>query len=495
MDEPRFDPLDYVSVFNRRKWWFIVPVALSIVVGVVLVWKLPRTYQAMTTVAVSSARVAPTVVGAVEMDKADRMRAVSQLLLSRAVLERTARLEHMDKGDSIDGAIAKLRGGISVALPDSITPGGAATATGGANNQQQLTPDQRAALDTYQVSYIDDTPDDSQRILNRLAQVFVQENSKTLEIRAQDTSQFIEGQLRSSQSRLALLEEKLRQMKESYMGRLPEQTNANLAMVTAAQRQLEANATAMRGEQDRLALVERQMEAMTSNADDMMSMKGTPQETAQSRVATLQRQLADAQLVYTEKHPEVIRLKQELSDAEKAADVERSRPAADRMGILNANADYRALVKEREATKLRIAELQRQQNATSDEIKAYQARVEAAPRVEQQMVSLNREYSFEQATYNDLSQKKQAALLNEEIQRKQGSEQFAVLIPAGLPMEPFKPKPLRVMLMAIAAGFVLGGAGAVGREYLDRSVHDARGLRDEFELPVLAEIPRIEPAL
>ena len=47
----------------------------------------------------------------------------------------------------------------------------------------------------------------------------------------------------------------------------------------------------------------------------------------------------------------------------------------------------------------------------------------------------------------------------------------------------------------IAAGLVLGGAFAFGREYLDRSVHDARGLRDEFELPVLAEIPRIEAVL
>src|SRR5262249_2722744 len=126
MDEARFDPLDYVSVFNRRKWWFIVPAALSLVIGALLVWKLPRTYQATTTIAVSSARVAPTVVGAVEMDKADRMRAVSQLLLSRSVLERTARLEHMDQGSSIDGAIATLRAGISVALPDSITPGGGA---------------------------------------------------------------------------------------------------------------------------------------------------------------------------------------------------------------------------------------------------------------------------------------------------------------------------------------------------------------------------------
>lgn len=490
MEEPRFDPLDYVSVFNRRKWWFLAPVALAIVIGVLLVWKLPRSYQASTTVAVSSARVAPNVIGAAEMDKSDRIRAVAQLLLSRSVLERTARLEHMDQGQSIDAAIAALRNGITVSLPDSITP------NNGSGPSQQLTPDQKASLDTYNVSYVDNTPEDAQRILNRLTQVFVQENSKTLEIRAQDTSQFIDGQLRASETRLATLEEKLRQMKEAYMGRLPEQTNANLAMVSAMQRQLESNATTMRGEQDRLALVERQIEGMSASADEMVAaMKGTPQESAQSRVLTLRRQLADAQLNFTEKHPEVIRLKQELSDAEKAAAAERARPAADRVAILNSNSEYRSLLKEREQTKLRIAELQHQQTNVSDQIRAYQARVEAAPRVEQQMVSLQREYDLERASYGDLTQKKQAALLNEDLQRKQGGAQFAVLIPAGLPSEPFKPKPLRVMLMALAAGLVLGGAGAVGREYLDRSVHDARGLRDEFELPVLAEIPRIEPAL
>jgi protein tyrosine kinase modulator len=111
------------------------------------------------------------------------------------------------------------------------------------------------------------------------------------------------------------------------------------------------------------------------------------------------------------------------------------------------------------------------------------------------MVSLNREYELERSAYASLTQKKQAALLNEELQRKQGGEQFSVLVPASLPSEPFKPKPMRVMLMALAAGLVLGGAGVVGREYLDRSVHDARGVRDEFELPVLAEIPRIDPAI
>jgi polysaccharide chain length determinant protein (PEP-CTERM system associated) len=493
MDEPRFDPLDYVSVFNRRKWWFIVPMVLALIVGGLLVWKLPRTYQATTTIAVSPARLAPNLVGAVLMDRAERMHAVSQQLLSRTVLERTARLEHLDQHGSIESAINRIRGSITVMPADSITP--AADSSGG-TAPKTLSPDQKAQLDTYQVSVLDATPEDAQRIVNRLAQVFVEENNRSREVRAQDTSQFIETQLQASGARLASVEARLRTMKEAFMGRLPEQTNANLAMVSAMQRQLESNATSTRAEQDRLSMIERQIEAMRQGADNaVMATKGTPGEAASSRVQTLRQQLADAQLTYTDKHPEIVRLKDELATAEKAAAAEKARPVSDRMAILNATPEYRSLLKDAELSKMRISELQHQQASLTAQVAQYQGRVEGTPRVEQQMVSLQREYDLERATYQDLSGKKQAALLDEELQRKQGGEQFAVLTPAGLPSEPFKPKPLRVMLMAIAAGLVLGGALAFGREYLDRSVHDARGLRDEFELPVLAEIPRIEPVL
>jgi uncharacterized protein involved in exopolysaccharide biosynthesis len=470
-----------------------VPVALSILVGLLLVWLLPRTYQATTTVAVSSARLASNLVGAVEMDREERMHGVSQQLLSRPVLERTVRLEHLDDHGNVEKAIAKLRAGIQVSFPDSITPG-AATTTGPAANQ--LSPEQKASLDTYEVSYVADAPEDAQRIVNRLAAVFVEENSKSREIRAQDTSAFIGTELQASEGRLATLENKLRDMKEAYMGRLPEQTNANLQMISTLQQQLESNGTALRGEQDRLQITQQQIDAMERGADEAaLAAKGTPGETALMHVASLQRQLADARLTFTEKHPEVVRLKDELATAQKAAELERSKPASDRQGLLNVSPDYRALVKVRDTSKLRIADLQRQAAQINAAISNYSARVEQAPRVEQQMVSLTREYELEKAANAKLTEKKSAALLAEELQRKQGGEQFAVLVPAGLPDEPFKPKPFRVMLMALAAGFVLGGAGVVGREYLDRSVHDARGLRDEFELPVLAEIPRIEPVL
>ena len=44
MEERRFHPLDYVSVLRRRKWWFVAPLVLSIVVGAALAMLLPREY-------------------------------------------------------------------------------------------------------------------------------------------------------------------------------------------------------------------------------------------------------------------------------------------------------------------------------------------------------------------------------------------------------------------------------------------------------------------
>ena len=51
-----------------------------------------------------------------------------------------------------------------------------------------------------------------------------------------------------------------------------------------------------------------------------------------------------------------------------------------------------------------------------------------------------------------------------------------------------------LLLTALGLGLALGGASAFGREFLDRSIRDARKLQDEFEVPVLAEIPRIHGA-
>jgi uncharacterized protein involved in exopolysaccharide biosynthesis len=345
-------------------------------------------------------------------------------------------------------------------------------------------------LDSFRISYTDRSPERTQKVTNRLAQVFVQENSKTRTRRAEGTSEFLAAQLADSTRRLDQLQAKLRMAKEAYMGRLPEQTDANLQMANGLRQQLEATSNALRGEQDRLTMIEGQLDAVEQGAVPAL-VPGPPG--IPDRIRDLQDQLAGARARgYTDRHPEVILLQEELTSARAELAAATTQPADARHERLQADPVYRRLSSDREASRLRIRELQRTMNGIQQQIALYQRRVEAAPMVDQALTALQREYDLEEAQHKQLSTKYQSALQAEDLERRQGGEQFSILYPAYLPTTPISPNPLKLMLMALAIGLCLGAAAVAGVELFDRSVHDVRGLQQEFAVPVLGEIPHIE---
>ncbi len=481
MEESHVHALDYLSVFRRRKWWLIGPILLSVVVGLLLVRYLPKQYKSSATLSVAAPIVSPSLVNqSSPLDNQERLRALSQQLLSPTILERVVREERLSSGDPHDDEVGRLRRAVDVTVPDPVA---------------STTEPRR--LDLFVVSYSDRDPRRAQRIANRLATVFVDENSKLRAEHAEDTSAFIATQLRASESRLADLEARLRKAKEAHMGRLPEQTQANLQTLSGLRQQFETNAASLRSEQDRLAMIERQIEGVRQGRSDTWIPAGRgdamtlPVET---RVMTLERELANARNMYTDKHPEIQRLQDELQNAKKEAAADQQRPAADRLAQLQLDPGFRQLNADREMTRLHIRELERNGTDIQRHIQSYQARVEAAPMVEQQLISVQRDYDLEKQQYSELSAKLHSASLSENVERNRRGEQFTVLYSAAFPLEPTKPIPWRVMAMSIFGGLCLGAALALGGEYLDRSIHDVRELKDAFDLPVLGEIGRIEAA-
>jgi polysaccharide biosynthesis transport protein len=473
MEERSLHLLDYLSVVKRRRWWLVAPIVVGVLVGGVLAIVLPREYESTTTLVVTTPAVTD-LVRSPAGDLAERVRAISHELLSRPVLERVAREEGLAQDSSMDSAVAAIRSKSSVGLPP-----------------KTLAATSRSGPDTFLVTYMGRSPEATQRITNRLATAFIEEHSKLREARAEDTSAFIATQLAQSQARLKSTEEKLRQMKEANMGRLPEQTPGNLQMVSGLRQQQESTAMSLRGEQDRLAMFERQIEAMKQGVADAPVGRSTGTLSAQGRLLVLRRELDEASAMYTEKHPEIQRLKSEITSTEALVKAEGARPAAEREPTLAADPTYRELVAQAQTSRLRIRDLDRTISRLGGEIARYQGRVDSAPAIEQQMSSLNRDYELEKQQYGSLVARRQAAQLAEDVERKRAGEQFAVLYPAYLPSDPKTPNVPRLMLFAIAAGVIAGAVLALGREYLDRSVHDARALQHEFELPVLAEIPHI----
>lgn len=478
MNERTLHPLEYLLIFKRRKPWFIIPFVVCSVVGIALALLLPATYRSEATIAVQAPAVAPDLVSSrASLDREERLRALSQQLRSPAVLERVVRDEGLIGDRPIEVVTQELNRRIDVEVPRPIAQ---------TNGQPEL--------NAFYIVYKDRTPERTQRIANRLAQVFVDEHSRSREMQAEGTAEFLGSQLRASQERISALENRLRTAKEQYMGKLPEQALANLQTVSGMRQQLESTGNNLRSEQDSLALIERQMQQMRQGAYSAPTGTAGIPTTPQQRVVALQRDLAAARGKYTSRHPEIQLLEEELAAARAEAEAFGQQSEDSRSELLAADPNYQQLVAERNQTQLRIKTLRRMQGQLQADIARYQQRVEAAPMVEQELATLERDYDFERANYKALSERHSAALLQEQVARTRGGERFSVLNGAYLPESPESPNRLRIALIALALGLGLGGAMVFGREYLDWSIRDPRVLQDQFDVPVLAEIPRIRDA-
>ncbi|CAN5768245.1 hypothetical protein BH24ACI5_BH24ACI5_09000 [soil metagenome] len=480
MEERSFHPLDYVSVLRRRKWWLIAPVLVALVAGALAALFLPKEYQSTATIGVAAPTLSPEILkGVSSLDASERQRSISQHLLGNVVLERVVREEQIDPTKPTEEAAAALRRRVTIFVP---TPIGLSPRAG------------ERGLDSIELRVTSRNPDRTRQVTNRLASVFVEENSKRNTERAENTVEVLAGELRKSQERLTQIEEQLRQKKERYMGRLPDQVDANLQTANGLRNQLESYSTQLSMEGNQLLLLETQLEQMRQGAGSasLTSSAAAAIQGAQARINTLNQQLVTARAAgYTDKHPEIIHLREEIAQARSELTVaKQAGPGGD---ALRADPLYNQKVAERDALKARIASLRKAQSSIGGQIATYQNRVESAPMVEQDLAGITRQQELENARYKDLKAKYDQAALQGDIARQQGGERFSVLYAASMPVL-VSVAPLRIMLLALGAGLMLGAALLVGREFVDRSVHDARALQSEFELPVLGEIPTIHRA-
>lgn len=484
IEEQSFHPLDYVSVVKRRMWWFIVPLVICVLAGVLAVVLLPKKYVSSAAIGVASPTLAPEVMrGVSSLDPVERQRAISQLLLSPQVLERVVRDEKMSPSKPVAETASLLRTNIAenISVPSPIGLGNAR-------------PDLSKGIDLFYLGYSDKDPARAQRITNRIAYVFVEENAKEQTVRAENTSEMLAQQLSASEERLKNIENQLRDKKQNYMGRLPEQMAANVQMVNGARSQFESLSMQLRTEQDHLNLVEGQIEQMKqgTGAEGMTAANVLSVQAAQKHIDELQGQLASGRaLGYTDKHPDVIRLQEEIKQAKAELAQAQQHEPENREQALRADPLYRNKLTERDQTRARINELRLASTNAQKQISSYQTRVDSAPTVEQELQSLERDRLLEQDKYKTLSGSLMQARANEDATRKQSTERFSVLYPASLPDKPTEPNALKVMALALVAGLVLGAGAALGREFLDRAVYDTRALESQYQVPVLGEIPRI----
>lgn len=293
---------------------------LSIASGIVI-YKLPAIYRAEALILVDGQKIPERyVVATVNAELQDRLATISQRILSSTRLMKIIEsydLYHDERKTlSQEEVVEKMRADVKVAV------------------EKGWSHDHPGA---FRVSYEGKSPTVVAEVSNQIANLFIEENLRARETNAEGTAAFLESELEQSKKALDELELKVRQYKTEHNGQLPQQENSLLGNLARLQVELQGNQDAInRAQQSKMMLdsaisiaessqtsykqVAQSMQKRAATTAATSSGSGPSGESAaptRTRAELLEQQLEVAKQRYTDNHPAIAYLKEQLAAARK----------------------------------------------------------------------------------------------------------------------------------------------------------------------------------
>lgn len=479
---------DYIiDVLIRGRWFLIVPLCISLTLGLGMTLTANKTYEAATMILVQPQRVPINYIkSVVSSGIGERISTISQQVLSRSNLEQIIEqfgLYENSSGIYQEEKIEALRKQIKVKIENS-----------------------RGGSEAFSISFTGSEPERVMRIANTLASYFMDENLKVREAQAIGTSEFLDSELEKTKKRLEEKEQKVAAFRAKYLGGLPDELESNLRTLDRMQKEVTDKAMLLREVNTSISQLDSQISSMAATGgsgtggDDFLSFDLEESEEGDDSAVQAAQEKYDALLLrYTEKHPDVKKLKsiiEKLKQKLEAAKEEEELPSAEsEEDILpDMGMDPVAPLKAQRAQLVAEANnIQAEVSAIQEKMKIYAQRVEDTPKRELELQSLTRDYSNIQDVYNSILDRKLEAELSVNMEKKQKGEQFRILDHARLPEKPISPNVKMMFLLSIAGGLGLGGGFLFLKELLTFSVIRRDDQIDTLlGLPILASIPPLE---
>jgi polysaccharide chain length determinant protein (PEP-CTERM system associated) len=467
---------ELVCAVWRRPGWILLPILIGLGAAYALIRVLPPTYEAGTLVMVDKQKVpADYVKATVTTSMEDRIRTIEQQVNNRENLERL---------------IAEL--GL---YPGLRKRGSMADAVELARRDMKV---QKQGDSIFGIVFHYTNPAKTAQAANRVAELFIDDSLKQRETQAQGTSTFLESELLETKKRLEIQEGRIAAFKRLYMGQLPEQSETNLRTIETLQSKLEIDMAALdKAEQRKLYIQGQIAQGRDAVLPPPRVSAGPAAPPPPSRLDLARAELAALLGQYTDRHPDVIRKREEVAYLEKQEREKKSAPppVVEEEPVRAAPRVDPLLRSELDGVDLEIRSLQSERERILSQIAGLQGRLENVPRIEQQLLSLTRDYDNIKKSYDSLLEKRINAHLAENLEKSQQGEQFRILEKAIPPDAPSGPNKLLIWLAGLAGGSVAGIALALLREQTDHTYADPESLQAAFPgVPILATIPMVGSA-
>ncbi len=451
-----------IAIGRRRLWLIVVSFLLVFVVVFGYVKALPKLYRSSTTLLVVQDIVAESLVeNDVTTELELRLGMIRQALMSRAqlqeVIEEFNLYEGMRRVAPPAAVVEKLRRDITI------------------TQEPYTRPQQRRSSASFEVkiSYRAWDPDLAAEVANGLARRFQAEDERNRSRETARATEIVRDQLESAREEFQYQEERLTEFRNEHMGNLPEQQDINLSTLSRLNSELMIN-----GERQ-LQLAERQEAALNAAIASGSPMTAANTLPAPLRLERLQQELQQSRGMYTESHPEIIRLEREIRALRR--EMASQPPGSD---SITGNGSPVELDRA-------MAQLKADERRLKNDIAELTNRIQDIPRVDQQLRRLTSDYDAARKVYLEQQDLYRDAILAQslETEKNQDVKIVEVAIP---PDFPFAPDRNRLLFVGLV---LAGGFAAVVlflAEQLNKSFHSARDLRRFTRVPVLASIGDIQ---
>ena len=474
----------YLDLVLRRKKIIISFFLVSIVAGLGLYLRTPKVYQCTSLIKYQRQSINPTRMSPddVRSQTRDVVSTISQQITSRTSLEGIIK-----EFDLYSGARLRLPMEDVVAMMRQ--------------NHINISPDRG---DIFKVSYQGADPRKVMRVTNALAAKFIEENLRFREEQASATSAYVRDELSMAKESIDRKEEVMRDYKLKYYNEMPDQRQANMNRLSALQDQLQSNQDSVQDLERTKVLIQEQVSLrreMLAQAARHAGLGETgelvsPLLSPQGEIAGMRARLQELRARYTDKHPEVRRLRKRL---EKLEDEQLAGVAVEEEGDLlpslspagSGDQQLEQLRMQLKDIDYQIRQLKKDRGKIEKQINQYLQWIENGAVREAEWAALTRDYEQMQEHYQALVARNLEAESAEYLEKSQRGSQFKIVDPAHFPEKPFKPDFRKIMLMALALGLGVGGGLSFGLELLDTSFKDPEEVENVLGLPVACAIPLI----
>jgi len=408
-------------------------------------------------------------------------------------------------------------------------------------NAQATDPRRRSANNSaiaFAVSFDYSEPRVTQQVVNELVTLYLTENLRARRAQAAETTDFLSREAARLQTRLRESETQLAAFKQENSGSLPDQMVVNMQAMNRAEQSLLDARQQIRALQERQILLEGQKAQLSPTlAPDEIA----PTSESARRLAELQAEYARLSGVYSERHPDLRRLKREIEGLERdegvvpdrsVLETETEKVRADLAALRErfseehpevvrlsaqlasleqalavlpagavagyaydaANPAYVQVQTQIEAAKAELGSLRQLEATLRDKLRMLENAVLNGPEVERKYIELQRDYQNAQTSYQEVVEKMRTAELSEALESESKSERLVLIEPASLPDVPIWPPRLLMAAASLILSVFAGFAMVWLLEVTDSTLHGANQIYALIgEMPLVA-VPTLRTA-